>query len=72
MCCVLRKVRPRSIWLIAAGGAAMHLAAATVWAQKPGRVPNEDNGWLQVGIALGLAVVICATAFLNPKRSHLT
>ncbi len=72
MCSVWRMVRPRPSWWIAAGGLAMHLTAATVWAQKRGRVPDEDSGWLQWGIAVGLAVVICVSAFLNPKRSHLT
>lgn len=57
---------------IAAGFLAMDLMAATAWAQKQGRVPNEDGGWLQWGIAAGLVVVVCVPAFLNPKRSHLT
>lgn len=57
---------------IAVGLLAMDLMATTAWAQKQGRVPGEDAGWLQWGIALGLVVVVCVSAFLNPKRSHLT
>lgn len=57
---------------IAAGLLAVDLTAATAWAQSQGRVPDDDAGVLHWGIAVGLAVVICAPAFLNPKRSHLT
>lgn len=41
------------------------------WAQKPTRPPEGDGGVLPWVVALGIAVVICVTAFLNPKRSHL-
>jgi hypothetical protein len=51
---------------------AVHLLAATAWAQKLGRIPDEDGGWLQWIVAAGLAVVILLSAFINPKRSHLT
>ena len=51
---------------------AVHLISNSAWAQRPGRLPNEDAGWLQWLIAVALTVVICAPALLNPKRSHLT
>lgn len=50
----------------------VHLLSTTAWAQRPGRLPNEDGGLLQWVIAVALSVVICAPALLNPKRSHLT
>lgn len=53
-------------------GLLVHLAAPAAWAQAPGRLPNEDSGYLQWGIALGAAVVVLLSAFLNPKRSHLS
>ena len=59
-------------WLIAVGGLLMHLAAASVWAQKPGRIADEDGGILQWVIAGVLALLVCIPAFINPKRSHLT
>ena len=60
--------------LLAAGviGLGVHLLASSASAQTPGNVPGEDAGFLQWVIALGLCVVVCATAFLNPKRSHMT
>ena len=66
----------RREWLLAirAGviGLGVHLLAASAYAQTPGQEPKQDSGVLQWGIAAGLVVVVCATAFLNPKRSHLT
>ena len=49
---------------------ALHLTSVAAWAQRPGALPKEDKGFLQWGVGLGLAVLICATAFLNSKRSH--
>ena len=49
----------------------VHGSALSAWAQKPTKPPEGDSGILQWVIAAGIAVVICVTAFLNPKRSHL-
>jgi len=49
----------------------LHGSALSAWAQKPATPPEDDGGILQWVVAAGIAVVICATAFLNPKRSHL-
>lgn len=49
----------------------VHGSALSAWAQKPTRPPEGDGGVLPWVVALGIAVVICVTAFLNPKRSHL-
>ena len=54
--------------LVAVGGVAMHVAAASAWAQRSGRVPNEDSGmyqWIAAGV---LAVLILLPAFVNVKR----
>ena len=48
-----------------------HFGAAAAWAQEPATLPNQDSGVVQWLVAAGLAALICATAFLNPKRSHL-
>lgn len=53
-------------------GLGLHLLAESASAQTPATVPGEDSGYLQWAIAVGLSLVVCATAFLNPKRSHLT
>ena len=41
-------------------------------AQSPLVVPSDDGGYLQWIVAAGLAVIVLAAAFLNPKRSHLS
>lgn len=48
------------------------LSVPVALAQKPGRVPGDDAGWLQWLIAAGLAIIVLLPAFINPKRSHLT
>ena len=60
-----------SRWMTIAGVVAMHLAASVAWAQKPGRLPGEERGWLPWAVAAGIIVIICIAGFLNPKRSHL-
>jgi len=64
--------RLRGAWVVAVGGVIVHLTAASAWAQKPGRVADEDSGLIQWVIAGALAILICLPAFINPKRSHLT
>ncbi len=62
----------RHTWLSTlVAAAAVHGAAFSAWAQKPARPAEDDSGVLQWVIAAGIVVVICVTAFLNPKRSHL-
>ena len=48
------------------------ILASPAMAQERATLPGEDGGALQWGVALGLAVVVLLTGFLNPKRSHLT
>lgn len=48
-----------------------HFGAAAAWAQEAATLPNQDSGVVQWLVAAGLAGLILATAFLNPKRSHL-
>ncbi len=43
----------------------------SAWAQKPTKPIEGDGGVLPWVIGAGIAVVICVTAFMNPKRSHL-
>lgn len=49
----------------------VHGSALSAWAQKPIKPPEDDGGVLTWVVAAGIAVIICITAFLNPKRSHL-
>jgi hypothetical protein len=51
--------------------AAVVFLADSALAQAPGRVPGQDAGYLQWIIFGGIGVVVCATGFLNSKRSHL-
>jgi len=48
----------------------LHLATSTAWAQRAAKVAEDEKGWLQWGIAAGLAVVICVAAFISPRRSQ--
>ncbi len=50
-----------------------HALAGPLFAQRPAQqMPEEDGGFIQWGIALGIALIACLPAFLNPKRSHLS
>ena len=44
--------------------------ASPALAQVTGRLPGKDAGVMQWVIGLGLALLICITAFINPKRTH--
>lgn len=61
----------RSSYVVAAVLLAMQLAPSLAWAQKPGRLPHDGEGWLPWAVAGGIIVVTCVAGFLNPKRSHL-
>ena len=50
---------------------AVHMLAVSAQAQRTGKVPDEDGGLVQWCIAAGIVFVVCVTAFMNPKRSHL-
>jgi hypothetical protein len=52
--------------------ATLNATAGEASAQRAARFPNEDGGWLQWVIAALLLLVVCAAAFLNSKRSHMT
>jgi hypothetical protein len=41
-------------------------------AQKPAASPESEGGYIQWLVALGLVGLVCATAFMNPKRTHQT
>ncbi len=63
----------RSWAAVAMATVSLHTMAGSAWAQKPARLPGEDEGgFIQWGVAIGLMIVIMASAFINPKRSHLT
>jgi len=56
---------------LAAAMVLIHVTSYPAQAQVQATLPGEDGGMLQWGVAAGIAVVICLTGFLNPKRSHL-
>lgn len=61
------------MWRVLCGAVvALHSMAGVVLAQDPARLPGEEPGWLNYMVVVGLAVVVCATTLINPKRSHLT
>ncbi len=67
-----RGLTPGPLWLqVLPAILGVHLSAASVWAQTPGRPPEAGSGILPWCIAAGIVLVVCITAFINPKRSHL-
>ena len=69
---VCRFVPSRRALVVIGMALAMHLSAACAWAQKRGRLADDEDSLLRWGITAGIVVVIGLTAFLNSKRSHLT
>jgi len=49
----------------------LDLLGGTAWAQMPARLPDEDGGMLQWGVALGLAAIVLLASLINPKRTHI-
>jgi len=49
----------------------VHAIALPAWAQRPAKPPEDEITVMQWVVAVGIAVVICVTAFMNPKRSHM-
>ena len=47
------------------------MLAPSALAQRTAQLPPPEGTLLTWGVAAGLLVVVCLTAFLNPKRSHL-
>lgn len=58
-----RRVAMGVLWLIGA-------APAPAFAQRAGQIAEEGSMLLCWAVAAGLGFIVCATAFLNPKRSH--
>lgn len=49
-----------------------HVVAGTLWAQQPVTPAADDNGVLQGVITIVGGAMVCAAAFMNPKRTHQT
>lgn len=59
------------VWTYGPAVAACTLFSDTVLAQKEVKMEDESGGGvLPWAIALGVIVLVCGSAFLNPKRSH--
>ena len=70
--CTERSGRGRLSWSHLGRTTALVLATVSpALAQQEAKMPGEDNYLLTWGIAFGVVLVVCATAFINPKRSHL-
>ncbi len=53
-----------SIWAFTA-------LSSVAMAQTPGNVPEAESGYMVWVVLAGAGLIICATGFMNPKRSHL-
>ena len=60
----------RSFQLIVSVGAFLATSGRAL-SQTPGTVANEESSYLIWVVFAGAALIICATGFMNPKRSHL-
>jgi hypothetical protein len=47
-----------------------HVCAPPVLAQVEASPPSESSSWLQWVCLVGFALLCCAIAFKNPKRTH--
>jgi len=56
---------------IRAAAAFVLFAACPVLSQEPAKLANDDNGLYQWIATFAFFALICGSAFLNPKRSHL-
>ncbi len=39
-------------------------------AQEPARIPEAEGSVVTWVVAIALVLLVCITAFINPKRSH--
>jgi len=70
----LRRQSGRWVWwrtaVLAAG--VCHVLADAAMAQKRANMPDDENLMMRYLVFAGVVVVIGFTAFLNPKRTHLS
>ncbi len=61
----------RRLLQIAVSTGVFMAASGRALGQVPGNVANEESSYLVWVIFAGAALIVCATGFMNPKRSHL-
>jgi len=61
----------RRLLQIAVSAGVFMAASGSALGQAPGNVANEESSYLVWAVFAGAALIICATGFMNPKRSHL-
>ena len=60
----------RSFQVVVSAGAFLATSGRAL-AQTPATVANEESSYLVWVVFAGAALIICATGFMNAKRSHL-
>ncbi len=58
--------------VLAVGVVFLHVLSVNASAQVESNVVKPESNWMTVGIGLGVVLLVCAPAFLNAKRSHMT
>ncbi len=59
-------------WLKGVASIAFFIASGgPVLAQTPAKVANEEASYLVWVVFAGAVLIVCASGFINPKRSHL-
>jgi hypothetical protein len=61
----------RRMWQLAACAGAFLATSRSALGQAPASVADEESGYLVWVVLGGAVLIICATGFMNPKRSHL-
>ena len=61
----------RHMLQIVASAGVFIAASGRALGQTPGNVANEESSYLVWVLFAGAALIVCATGFMNPKRSHL-
>jgi len=55
---------------IAIAGCACSVLTQPALAQEPARIPEAEGSVITWVVAVALILLVCVTAFINPKRSH--
>lgn len=59
-------------WSAVLAAGAFHFFADVAMAQKRANLPDDEGFVIRYGVLAAVVVVIGLTAFLNPKRTHLS
>lgn len=62
-------MKERAIRFLVTSGM-LYAGSGAAFAQEAARLPEPEGVAITWAIGIALVVVVCVTAFINPKRSH--